>query len=134
MGLEADHAVHHVSAGFLQPVRQFYVGLLVEARAQFDDDRHVLAGVRRLDQGIDDRGVAAGAVQRLLDGEHGWVGGGLPQEIHHRCEALEGMVQQQVGLADRREHVGCVVETTGQARCERRVLQVVPGGKFMKRR
>ena len=55
MGLEADYAVHDVCAGFLQPVRQFDVGLLVEAGAQFDDDRHVLAGVRRLDQGVDDR-------------------------------------------------------------------------------
>ena len=104
--LVAHDAVHDVRAGFLQPVGQLDVGFLVEARAQLDDDRHVLAGVRRRDQRIDDRRIVAGAVQRLLDREHLRIGGREAHEIHHRREALEGMMQQQIVLADDREQVG----------------------------
>ena len=46
VGLVAHDAVHDVRAGFLQAVRQLDVRLFVEARAQLDDDRDVLAGVR----------------------------------------------------------------------------------------
>ena len=44
--LEPHHAVHDVRAGFLQAVRQLDVGFFVESRAQLDDDRDVLAGLR----------------------------------------------------------------------------------------
>ena len=53
--LEADHAIHHVGSSFLQAVGQFDIGFFVESRAQLDDDRHVLAGLRGGDQRIDDR-------------------------------------------------------------------------------
>ena len=53
--LVADHAVHDVRAGFLQAVRQLDVRFFVEARAQLDDDRHVLARMRGGDQRVDDR-------------------------------------------------------------------------------
>ena len=48
MSLEAEDAVHDVRPRLLQLVRQFDVGLLVEARPQLDDDRDVLARLRRL--------------------------------------------------------------------------------------
>ena len=93
--LVSHHAVHDVRAGFLQAVRKLDVRFFVEARAQLDDDRHVLAGVRGGDQRIDDRRIVAGAIERLLDREHLRIRGGLPHEIHHRREALVRMVQQQ---------------------------------------
>src|SRR5690625_5846985 len=46
------------------------VGLLVEAGLDLDDGEHLLAGLGRVDEGVDDRGVAGGAVERLLDREH----------------------------------------------------------------
>ena len=55
MRLVADHTVHDVGACFLKPVGQLDVGFLIEACAQLDDDRDVLAGVRGGDQRIDDR-------------------------------------------------------------------------------
>ena len=59
MRLVADDAVHHVRARRLQARGELDVGGLIEARHQLDDDRHVLAGARGLDQRIDDRGVGA---------------------------------------------------------------------------
>ena len=53
--LVADDAVDDLHAGFLQPVREAKVRFLVEARAQLDDDRDVLALARRFDQLIDER-------------------------------------------------------------------------------
>ena len=124
VGLEADHAVHDVGAGFLQAVGQLDVGFFVESRAQLDDDRHVLAGLRGGDQRVDDRRFVAGAVQRLLDGEHARVGGGATQEIEHRPEAVERVMQQDVLLADDRQQVGGAGDATRQPRCEDRVLQI----------
>ena len=103
--LVADHAVHHVHAGFLQAVGQADVGFLVEARAQLDDGGDVLAVVRGRHQRIDDGRVGAGAVQRLLDGQHLRIGGRQAQEIQHRRETLEGMVQQHIAFAQLLEQV-----------------------------
>ncbi len=122
--LESHDAIHHVRAGFLQPVRQLDVRFLVEARAQLDDDGDVLAGVRGGDQRIDDRRLIAGAVQRLLDREHARVGGGAAQEIEHRAEAVERVMQQHVLLADHREQVGGAGDAPRQAGREDRVLEV----------
>ena len=104
--LETDHTVHDVRASFLQSVRQLDVGFLVETRAQFDDDRHVLAGVRGSDQRVDDGRFVASAVQRLLDREHARIGSGTAQKIEYRPEAVERVMQQHVLLADHREQVG----------------------------
>ena len=54
VSLVAHHAVHDVRARFLQTRRKFDVRLLVKARAQFDDHRDVLAGMRGGHQRIDD--------------------------------------------------------------------------------
>ena len=106
MGLESDDAVHDVRAGFLQAVGQLDVGFFVESRAQLDDHRDVLAGLRGGDQRVDDRRFVAGAVQRLLDGEHARISGGAAQEVEHRTEAVERVVQQHVLLADHGQQVG----------------------------
>ncbi len=50
VGLEAEYAVHDVRAGFLQLGGELDVRLFVEARAQLDDDRDVLARLRGFDQ------------------------------------------------------------------------------------
>ena len=55
--LVADHSVHDVRTGLLQAIRELDVRSLVEARHQLDDDGHVLAVARRLDQRLDDGGI-----------------------------------------------------------------------------
>ena len=116
VGLVADHAVHDVRAGFLQARRQLDVRFLVEARAQFDHDRDVLAGLRRRHQRVDDVRLIAGAIQRLLDRQHHRIGRRLAQQVHHRGEALERVVQQHVALADGVEQVVRAAKAFGQSR------------------
>ena len=70
MGLEADHAIHHVCARFLQAIGQFDISFFIETSPKFDDDRDVLPCVGRGDQGIDDGGVVASSIERLFDGEN----------------------------------------------------------------
>ncbi len=65
---------------------------------------------------------SSGAVQGLLDRQHGRIGGRGLQQVEHRAEAFEGVVQQHVALAqglERRVRV-----QVGRPRGERRELQV----------
>ena len=97
VGLEPDEAVDDVAAGLLELARPADVGLLVEAGLDLDDHQHLLAGLGGVDERLDDRAVAGGAVERLLDRQHVRVGGGLLEEaLHRRGEGVVGVVQQHV--------------------------------------
>ena len=130
VGLKADDAVDDVHAGAFELAGPGDVGVLVEARLDLDQRQHLLAGVGRVDQRVDDRRVGAGAVQRLLDGQHARVGGRLGEErLHRRGERIVGVVQQDVALADRGEDVLCATrfdfgDLTVRGRDERAVLEV----------
>jgi hypothetical protein len=97
--LRPDDAVHHLRAHGLESLGPVDVGLLVEARLQLDHAGHFLAAPRRLDQQFHQHRLGAGAVDGLLDGQHLGVVDRLAQELHHRGEALERVVQQQVAAA-----------------------------------
>ena len=109
------------------------VGLLVEACLDLDDHQHLLACLGSIDEGVDDRGVARGAIEGLLDGEHVGVGGGLLDEpLHRRGEGVIGVVQQDVVAAYGVEDVDRLGRLDlGQqrvsARHERRELQLLAG-------
>ena len=106
VGLEPRHAVAHVDAHVLQPLRPDDVVLLVEARLQLDQHRHLLAPLGGVRQQPRDAGVAAGAVERQLDGQHvGVVGGLLEEALHRGLEAVVRVVQEEVALADDVEDV-----------------------------
>ena len=112
VGLELDEAVDHLHAGALQVARPADVGLLVEARLELDQRGDRLAGLGRLDQRRDDRAVLAGAVERLLDRDHGRIARRLAQELHHDVEALVRMVDDDVLVrgsrrSSRRRNRGC---------------------------
>ena len=109
MGLVLHEAEDHVDTRPFQVPGPFQVGRLVEAGLQLHQGRDVLAPVGGLDQGRDDGAVLAGAVEGLLDGQHVGVRGGLPQELHHHVEALEGVVDEDVLLADGGEAVAPVL-------------------------
>ena len=100
MGLEAHHAVDHLGADRFQALGPVDVDLLVEARLEFDHDRHILAASYRLLQQIHQRGARTRAVDGLLDREHGRILDRLAQEGQHGIEALERLVHQCVTLAD----------------------------------
>ena len=98
VGLEPDQAVDDVHAGFLELPRPDDVVGLVEARAQFDQHGDLLAQFRGADERVDDGRIAAGAIERHLDREHGGIGRGVLEEFDHAGEALVGMMQQHVLL------------------------------------
>ena len=106
VGLEPDHPVDHVHAGLLQRAGPHDVVLLVEPGLELHQRGDLLAVLGRAFESPDDRASAAGAVERLLDRQHLGVLGGPLDEVHHRAERLEGMVDQDVLGADQVEHVG----------------------------
>ncbi|MGC4113208.1 MAG: hypothetical protein QM765_00720 [Myxococcales bacterium] len=90
-----------------------------------DEHGHLLAGERRPLQRRDDRRVGAGAVQRLLDGQHVRVVGGGLDELHHRPEGLVGQVDDDVLLADGVPQRRRAVEGRDRLRLEGLVVQAL---------
>ena len=90
----------------LQPPGPRDVGLLVKASLDLNQGQHLLAGLGRLDQGVDDGGVAGGAVEGLLDREDVWIISCLFDEaLHARCERVVRVVQQHISLLEGSKHV-----------------------------
>ena len=104
MRLQADDAVHHLHAHRFQPLGPVDIRFFVEARLQLHDHHHFLAAARAFDQQVHQRRFGTGAVDGLLDRQHIGVVDRFAQELHHRLERLEGMVQQHVALAQAVEH------------------------------
>ena len=127
-------AVDDVRAHLLQAPRPADVPRLVEARHQLDEHRHLFSLVGRPRQRHDDRRVAAGAVERLLDRQHVRVLGGGLHERHHRIERFVRMVQQDVAPLDRREDVVLLDGRDGHDRRCRREPQPVVARQIANRR
>ena len=106
VGLEAEHAVHHVRARALECARALEIVRLVEARLQLDEHDDLLAARGRALERLHDAALrAARAVDRGHDHAHGGIFGGRGQERADRAlEALVGMVHEHVALAQRAEH------------------------------
>ncbi|OEI67462.1 hypothetical protein Cus16_2897 [Curtobacterium sp. ER1/6] len=131
--LQPDQAVDDVHAGLLELPGPPDVVLLVEARLDLDERQHLLARRGGVDQCLDDGAVTGGPVQRLLDGQHVRVRGGLLEEgLHARREGLVRVVHEHVARRDRAEQVGLRVrlarlELHGRRRHVARVVQVGTG-------
>ena len=116
VGFEFGEAEHHLDPGRLHRTGEADVGFLVEAGAQFHHGGDGFAGFRGLDQRLDDRAVAAGTVQRLLDGDHAGILRGLAQELHHDVETLVGVVDDDVLGANGGETIAAeVADAFGEA-------------------
>ncbi|MDQ0775695.1 hypothetical protein QF026_004161 [Streptomyces aurantiacus] len=132
VGLEADEAVDDVAARLLQLLGPLDVGLFVEAGLDLDQDQYLLAGFGGLDERVDDRGVAGGPVQGLLDGEDVRVLGRLLQErLDGGREAVVRVVQEDVPFPESGEYVRRgrrldLREVAVGARDELRELQLGP--------
>ncbi len=117
MGLQAGDAVDDMDAGLLQRLRPVDVRLLVEARFQLDHADRLLAAFGGADQRGHQRRVVAGAVDGVLDRQHVGVCDRLLDEALDRAgEGVVGVVDEQVALADRREHVDRLLVFALQAR------------------
>ena len=113
MGLEPDDSVDDVDAGALELASPRDVGLLVEASLDLDDGEHLDSGLRGIDEGVDDRRITGGAVERLLDRQHVLVRRGLLEEgLHTRGERIVGVMQQDIPAGHRIEDVDLVARLT----------------------
>ena len=132
MGLQVEESKHDVHTGPLHLPRPADVVGLVEPRLEFHQRRDVLARLGRGHEGAGDGGVATGAIERLLDGEHPGIRGGGGHELDDRIERLVRMVEEDVALGDGREDVGAAAfEDGGDAGRERFVVQPLEPGQFM---
>ncbi len=121
--LDAHEAVDDLHSRFLEVPRPGDVLALVEAGLQLHDRRHLLAARRGLGEGLDDRGAAVGAVERLLDGHDVGIFGRHLHELHNRRERIVRPVQQHVAAADDGEDVLARGQLCRDAGIERLVLQ-----------
>ena len=130
--LEAHDAVDDVAAGALELAGPPDVGLLVEACLDLDQHQDLLAGTGRVDQRVDDGGVARGPVERHLDREDLGIGRRLLDEaLDARGEGVVRVVHQDVALAQRAEEIGRtggldLGEVLVRARHERLEVQLGP--------
>ena len=118
-----EEAVDDVRARLLEHARPVDVRLLVEARLELDDRRHLLAALGRADERLDDGRVAAGAVERLLDREHVGIVGGARDELDDAVERLVRVVEEHVLLAQHGEDVVGLAQRRHGVRHERLVAQ-----------
>ena len=88
MGFEAGNAVDHVHAGVFQAAGPVDVAGFVETGLQLDQRRDFLAVLGRPAQCPDDRRIAAGAIQRLLDGQDLRIFGRLLDQAHDGIESF----------------------------------------------
>ena len=132
--LVADYSVEDVDSAFLELARPLDIVFLVEARLQLDENRHLLAvcggGLERLHDGR----AAPGAVERHFYREDVGVVRGGCHEVFDGGEAVVGVVEDSVALADYRENVRAVFETRGSVGLERRELQVGTLDHIVRRR
>ena len=105
MGFQVEKPVHDMHAGPFHLPCPVDVVVLVEAGLQLHDGGDILALVRRVDQGFDDRAFASRAVQRLLDGEDIGIGGRLVDEVDDALECFVRMMHQDVAAADLAENI-----------------------------
>ena len=93
-------------AGALKGTGPADIALLVEARGYLHQRHGLLALFGGDRQGRHDRGVTAGAVDRVLDRQHLGVGHRLLDEALHRGgEGFVRVVDENIPAADLREHV-----------------------------
>ena len=104
VGLEVLHPVNDLGSGALEFVRAVEIARLVEAGFELDEDGHVLAVFRSLDEGVDDAGFPGSPIEHLLDGDHLRVLGRLLDEAEHRLEGFVWMEKQHIAGGDGLEH------------------------------
>ncbi len=105
MCLHVHLAVDHVNTRPLQSARPLDVVLLIEARLQLHQHRHLLAALVGLQQRVHNRRVLPDAIERLLDGQHLRIARRRLDELRHRAERVIRVVQQQIALLHRGEEI-----------------------------
>ena len=124
MDLVALEAVEHRAAGLLEALGPVDVRLLVEASSEFHKDDDVLAVVGCRREVLRHLRDVRQAVKRDLDRDDLGVGRRLLQQVEERLDAVVGVRQEDVVLADLVEHGAVAVDVAREDRRVRRVEQL----------
>ena len=119
--LEIVEAVDHVGARLLEALRPLDVVRFVEACAQFEQRRNLLAVFCGGNQSLCQMRLACQAVQRDLDREHGRVVCGFTQQADERVHAFVRVHQQGIALGNLFHDGALLVEACRPLRGERLV-------------
>ncbi len=104
VGFEVFHPVDDLGAGALELVGAGEVPRFVEAGFELDEGGDVFAVFGGFDEGVDDAGLARGAVEDLLDGDDVGIGGGFLDEAYDGIEGFVGVVEEDVAGGYGLEH------------------------------
>ena len=110
-----------MAAGGLEALGPLDVVGLVEAGAQFEERRDLLAVLGGVDERLGQMRLARQAVQRDFDGNDGRVHRGLAQKLHESVHGLVGVRQQHLVLAHLLDDGALAIEAGGPLRRERRL-------------
>ena len=106
----------NVDAGALECTRPANVPLLVKACGHLDERHCLLALLGGHGERRNDRSIATGAIDRVLDREHIRISNRLLYEaLDGGGEGFVGMMHEDVGLTNLREHVDGLVVVCRQA-------------------
>ena len=123
VNLHAHKTIDDVDAFLFQFFRPSDVAFLVKTRLEFHHGHDLLAAPPRLNQRLDNGGVVADAVQRLLDGDDIRVLGRAADKIQDGKEIVIGMEEEDVLRSDGREEVP-LAQGWVRARMERLFLEL----------
>ena len=70
--------------------------VITKPRLEFNHGGNIYSRLRRFHQGLDNGGILAGAVKRLLDGDHVLVLTGLADELNYNIKAFIGVVDNNI--------------------------------------
>ena len=136
MDLQADEAVDHVDAFLLQLFGPGDVALLVEAGLELHHGHYLFAAAPGLDEGAHDGRIVARTVQGLLDGQDVGVLAGAADKVQHGLEAVVGMEEHHVPLAQVAEHVAFLEQARDvpldAGRLELGPVHIIEGHEFGK--
>src|ERR1043166_1913453 len=121
MRFQADYSVDNVRARFLQTPRPLNIASFIKTRAQLDNSGHLFTSIGCVDQCTDNGRIAAGAIQRDLDGENLRIGCRFFNPLDYLIETVIRVVQQHVLASQYFEKIS----TKRQDRIARRLKRAV---------
>ena len=106
VGLETDHAIHHLHTDGFKLFSPIDVGFLIKTCLELHHRCHFLATANGFAQQVQHHRVTACSIDGLFDGQHIRVIDRFTQERQDTLKTFERLVNQNIFLAQMRHHRG----------------------------
>ena len=104
--LETDQAVNHMNPSAFHLASPADIGFLIETRFNLDDGHDLFTGASRVNQGLNNRGIARSTVQGLFDCQNVRILSRLHDELLHRGgERIIRKVYQHIVITNGAENI-----------------------------